>query len=266
MRGISINQAMDWFDQQDIPHRDYLADFVPHELSALSTIFVVNRHGIYGEVYFGTHTALTQGFHEGKSPITFAYDFKHWKLSPANDDALAHVKSLAKLIHVTVAATQKEIATKLNASFSHDYLNGYFETTHFQSGVTWFIDYNRILGQQYSDFIITQDDSGQKGIVRGRTASAGKASGKVKIVSSVKESDFAEGDILVCAMTSPDYLPLMKKAAAIVTDQGGILCHAAIVARELKKPCLVGTSNATQVLRDGQRVTVDATNGIISAQ
>lgn len=75
---------------------------------------------------------------------------------------------------------------------------------------------------------------------------------------------FQEGEILVSPMTIPDFLPAMKKAAAFVTDEGGILCHAAIVARELNKPCVVGTKFATQVLKDGDLITVDATNGIIT--
>ncbi len=64
-------------------------------------------------------------------------------------------------------------------------------------------------------------------------------------------------------MTEPSYLSVMKKAAAFVTDEGGILCHAAIVARELKKPCVTGTKIATKVLKDGDRIEVDADRGII---
>jgi len=64
-------------------------------------------------------------------------------------------------------------------------------------------------------------------------------------------------------MTRPEYLPLFKKAAAVVTDAGGILSHAAIVARELKKPCVIGTQNATKRLNNGDRVEVDATHGTI---
>ncbi|HEX5448000.1 MAG TPA: PEP-utilizing enzyme, partial [Candidatus Saccharimonadales bacterium] len=66
------------------------------------------------------------------------------------------------------------------------------------------------------------------------------------------------------AVTTPDYVPLMKKASAIVTDQGGILSHAAIVARELGVPCIVGTADATKVLKNGQKVLVDADNGVVT--
>jgi pyruvate,water dikinase len=74
----------------------------------------------------------------------------------------------------------------------------------------------------------------------------------------------SEGDILVSVSTSPQLLPAMKKASAFITDMGGITSHAAIVSRELKKPCVVGTKIATQVLRDGDIVEVDANKGVIN--
>jgi len=70
-------------------------------------------------------------------------------------------------------------------------------------------------------------------------------------------------DIIVAVMTRPDYVPAMKKAAAIITDEGGITCHAAIISRELKKPCVIGTKIATQVLNDGDLVEVDADEGVV---
>ena len=71
------------------------------------------------------------------------------------------------------------------------------------------------------------------------------------------------GDILVSIATRPEMLPVMKKAAAIVTDEGGITCHAAIVSRELKIPCIVGTQTATSVLKDGDKVEVDTEKGVV---
>lgn len=89
--------------------------------------------------------------------------------------------------------------------------------------------------------------------------------GRVKVCAGVKEAavKMKTGDILVCSMTAPDYVPSMKKAKAVITDEGGITCHAAIIARELKIPCVVGTKIATQVLRDGDLVEVDAKKGTI---
>lgn len=88
--------------------------------------------------------------------------------------------------------------------------------------------------------------------------------GKVKIVLGESHfTKFEKGDILVASMTRPEYVPLMKKAAVIITDEGGITCHAAIISRELKKPCIIGTKVATKSLRDGDIVEVDADKGII---
>ena len=72
-----------------------------------------------------------------------------------------------------------------------------------------------------------------------------------------------EGEVLVCEMTTPDFLPLMKKAVAVVTDLGGTLSHAAIVARELRIPCVMATQHATKVLKNGDLVEVDAPLGIV---
>ncbi|WP_456472232.1 phosphoenolpyruvate synthase [Methanocaldococcus sp.] len=101
-------------------------------------------------------------------------------------------------------------------------------------------------------------------LLKGIGASPGVASGTVKIVKDIKELDkVKEGDILVTEMTTPDMVPAMKRAAAIVTDEGGLTCHAAIVSRELGVPCVVGTKKATKVLKDGMVVTVDGEKGIV---
>jgi phosphohistidine swiveling domain-containing protein len=101
-------------------------------------------------------------------------------------------------------------------------------------------------------------------VIIGKIASKGFVKGRVRVVlNQSKFTEFQEGEILVTPMTTPDYVPLMKKSAAIVTDEGGISCHAAIISRELKKPCIIGTKIATQVLHDGDEVEVDADRGII---
>ena len=104
----------------------------------------------------------------------------------------------------------------------------------------------------------------QDDIIKGTTAYPGKVRGVVRIILDPSKSlGFKEGDILVVGMTRPEYLALMQKAGAFVTDSGGILSHAAIVARELKKPCVIGTQIATRKLKDGDMVEVDANAGIV---
>jgi phosphohistidine swiveling domain-containing protein len=100
--------------------------------------------------------------------------------------------------------------------------------------------------------------------LKGNIAFKGKVTGTVKILlRRAQVNDVEEGDIIVSPMTTPDFLPAMKKASAFITDEGGITCHAAIVARELKKPCIIGTKFATQVLKDGDMVEVDGHSGIV---
>ena len=103
--------------------------------------------------------------------------------------------------------------------------------------------------------------------IKGRIAHRGKVQGKVKIIKLRSiEKDIAElkkGEILVTISTKPEFVIAMEKAAAFITDEGGITCHAAIVAREMNKPCIVGTNVATKVLKDGDLVEVDAEKGVV---
>ncbi len=101
-------------------------------------------------------------------------------------------------------------------------------------------------------------------ILKGLGASPGVGAGKVVIVLDVNDIDkVKEGDVLVTTMTNPDMVPAMKRASAIVTDEGGRTCHAAIVGRELGIPTVVGTKEATKKLKDGMLITVDGTRGVV---
>ncbi len=100
--------------------------------------------------------------------------------------------------------------------------------------------------------------------INGKSAYKGKVQGTIKIVLSHRDCFKVEnGDILVATMSTPDFLPAMLKAAAFVTDIGGITSHAAIISREMKKPCVIGTKIATKVFHDGDLVEVDAEKGIV---
>jgi pyruvate, water dikinase len=101
-------------------------------------------------------------------------------------------------------------------------------------------------------------------LLRGLGAAPGAGSGRARIVRELAAADgLGEGDVLVTHMTAPDWVPLMRRSSAIVTDSGGMTCHAAIVSRELGIPCVVGTAEATTKLRDGEMVTVDAAQGVV---
>jgi phosphohistidine swiveling domain-containing protein len=122
-------------------------------------------------------------------------------------------------------------------------------------------------GKQWGEKIrkvITKQKVRRLRTIRGNSAFAGKVRGKVKIVLTSDDiSKVKQGDILVAIMTFPHFVPAMEVAKAFVTDEGGILCHAAIIAREMSKPCIIGTKIATKVLKDGDLVEVDANKGII---
>ncbi len=116
------------------------------------------------------------------------------------------------------------------------------------------------------DNVVAENDA--KVAVRGLPASPGVASGVVHVIDSPKDIDeFKSGEVLVTLMTSPDWVPAMKKAAGIITNNGGMTCHAAIVSREMEIPCIVGTKSrgkaATDVFHNGDVVTIDAKNGVV---
>lgn len=98
--------------------------------------------------------------------------------------------------------------------------------------------------------------------VRGNSAFHGKVVGTAKIVMSHLDLKKVQpGDVMVAVMTFPDYAPAMERAAAFVTDEGGVLCHAAIVSREMQKPCVIATKTATKTFKDGDKIEVDAVSG-----
>ena len=101
-------------------------------------------------------------------------------------------------------------------------------------------------------------------LLKGVSASKGTVEGKVKVLHNSEENHKVEkGDIIVISLSSPLFTPAILKASAIITDYGGVLSHAAIVARELEIPAVVGTEKSTKILKDGDSVVVDGTKGVV---
>ncbi len=118
---------------------------------------------------------------------------------------------------------------------------------------------------RHMDDVILPSSQQTMSQVSGQPACRGSAQGQARIVLSQSDfNKFQDGDVLVTSMTRPEFLPLMKKAVAIVTDEGGITCHAAIVSRELGIPCVIGTKVATKVFKDGDVLKIDAHKGEIT--
>jgi phosphoenolpyruvate synthase/pyruvate phosphate dikinase len=135
-------------------------------------------------------------------------------------------------------------------------------TTEFKNGKIKFLT-----PQEQEDFLKNIKEEPFVGIIKGFVASKGlkeKYRGRVKVLFTPQDvRKIKTGDFIVASMTTPDYILAMKKASGFITDEGGITCHAAIVAREMKKPCIIGTKIATQIFKDGDLVEVDAERGIV---
>ena len=154
-----------------------------------------------------------------------------------------------------------------------DYLNGiefdsgrvearkkYYLIVMRDGDIREYYDVERVLREELSHLSI---DFNQKEI-RGTTAHSGLVRGPARVVFSTDDyKNVKEGDIVVTAMTRPEVVPFLHKAKGIVTNDGGALCHASIVARELGVPCVVGTVHATDIIKDGELIEVDATKGVV---
>ena len=130
--------------------------------------------------------------------------------------------------------------------------------------IEWCIFQSTIWILQSRAVTVTTEKTKEKLILEGLGASPGVVKGKVKIILTPREANkMRDGEILVTVMTNPLYVTAIQRAKAIITDVGGMICHAAIVARELGIPCVVGTKKATKILKDGVEVIVDGSEGKI---
>ena len=263
-RGLNITDTYKWFSGLNIDYKNYNVFVCPHsEVLLWSAIFVVSEEAIFGEMIRGLHSQLTHGETENDL-IQFRYDFKTWQWSQDDKEAKELVEKMVEKLLVKDEKIQQELKKELNVKFSHNYLAGYFEATVWPGNKIYFIDYSRIL----ADHIKTpppMDLNKKTEELSGMVANTGIAKGEVRIIDSdsIDNADFPEGAILVCDTTDVRFVPLMKKAKAIITQRGGILSHAAIVSRELKKPCIIGVKNVTNILKDKDVVEINADIGTI---
>ncbi len=260
---VPTTEALTWFDAQTINHQEYRVELMPRPSDHVwSTILVVNEHGVFGEIVADTHDRLTQGTTGDVQSIAFSFDFTEWRLSEENAAALAHVQELVRMLFVDEAAKRLALEEKLHATFSQNYLCGYFETVCSKEFGIWFIDYNRLLGTMYGDAHVVVNSIAT---LRGQTGCPGLVTGRARLVraNDIANAKLPAGDILVIDMTTPECLPLMQRASAIVTQYGGSLSPAAITCRELHVPCIVGVRDLFDHIHDGDLIRVDAENGTI---
>lgn len=183
-----------------------------------------------------------------------------------------HLNAIAKILRLKNSQLEYLKSDELYPSFL---LNKQLKKTiaERQKGFTWLwapkvgakYYQGKMAYQQYKKYSVKESRRELKGQdIIGQSAFPGKVRGKVRVIFNPHTvKSYTKGVILVTGMTSPDFIPLIKKSSAVITDTGGITCHAAIVSRELKIPCIIGTKVATQFLKDGDRVEVDADREII---
>jgi len=179
----------------------------------------------------------------------------------------------------SLIARKYKIPKEAVKSLTYQEFLGYLQKKNFSGAVkkakerqTRFVFYKTkksekiLIGEKAEKFIknvLGEKKSEKIKIVKGQVACPGKAKGKVKVVLDPDKIKISKKIILVTSMTTPQFVPLLKNVKAIITDEGGLTCHAAIISRELGIPCIIGTKIATQVFKDGDLVEVDADKGIV---
>ena len=140
-----------------------------------------------------------------------------------------------------------------------------FAKNNARYGVLTKTSYREVAEKFWKSVLSLHDEDKNVSEIKGLTAHKGNCRGRIKVILNpkIEANKFKNGDVLVTSMTRPEFLPLMRKAAAFITDEGGITSHAAIISRELNKPCIIGTKIATKVLKDGDLVEVDADKGVV---
>jgi len=225
------------------------------------------------EAVFGLGEAIVSGM---VSPDTYVFDRVNRKLVEENiaEKKLMLVRKNGRTVEVELGEKSKERVLTDEELMEVVNLGEVIEEHYGKpQDVEWAIEKGKVyITQSRPVTTIKKVETGMEELgegeilIKGLGASPGIGVGKVKIVLSENEiGKVEEGDILVTTMTSPDMVPAMRKAAAIVTDEGGMTCHAAIVSRELGVPAIVGTKEGTKVLQEGDLVTVDGEKGIVYA-
>ncbi|WP_086824089.1 phosphoenolpyruvate synthase [Allokutzneria sp. NRRL B-24872] len=224
------------------------------------------RNRIVVEAAFGLGEVVVSGAVEPDTHMVSAKDFsvlstrvgtKKFKLVPAPGGGDLHV-DLTEEETTERVLTDPEVTelARLAAQVQRHYGCPQDIEWAIADGRTWLVQSRPI----------TTLDNGSGVLLTGLAASPGIATGQARVLSSPAQGQLLrDGEVLVAAMTNPDWVPAMRRAGAVVTDEGGMTCHAAIVARELGVPCVVGTRTATSVLRDGHQVTVDGKQGTVVA-
>ncbi len=272
-RWLTIEEVLKtWLPDQDIDPHKYQADFIQHpQTSIFSSTFVVWEKGISWEIVSWGHHQLSHGVVEDWNSIEeFYYDFETLNLSNDTEYVRDWIEEILSFLKIENQDIQKQIMYRFDTEFFKGYLWGYFEVGKSDDFGVCFIDWNRILWKMYKDFSLDYLSKRRADlrqiIARWAVAcSAGEIQGQI---CKIEESEIwiktvGSEQILLCPMTSPEYILDIQKAKWIITQEWGILCHAAIICRELRKPCIVGIWDAYNRLEENQHIRCDTETGYI---
>jgi len=260
-RGKSMVANNRWLKKENINPQFYpLIEIIPHYNQIINSgIFVIDENKIFGEIVSGDLWQLIYGTATTNSSFHFLYDFKKWTFSRRNSLAEKIIKKLVKQLKIESKEVKREIKKQLNGQLNNfGFIKGYYEFRAWKDKIL-LVDYDRILYKLFDKHLLVD-----KLYLKGSCISQGKSSGKIKIITNPKKQSVSKNDIILCPIITVDYLPLIRMSAGVIIKQGGMLSHAAIILREIKKPCLALPSNIINKLKNNDMVTLDAyTNQII---
>ncbi len=275
-------RAIYYRQKNDFPHEKVLIAVIVQKMvnSAKSgVLFTINpatndEQEIIIEGAFGLGEAVVSGM---VSPDLYAVDKRTLRITKVEKKEqkfkIVRDPATGSNVHVALDASEEKLQVLSDKEILELARQGKKLEEHYQhpQDVEWAIEGGNVFIVQTRAVTTLKRKTEERGevpegkvLLRGETASKGVAAGPVRVILDARELDkVRQGDVLVTTMTNPDMVPAMKKAAAVVTDEGGMTSHAAIVSREMGIPCIVGTGRATEELRDGQVVTVDAARGAV---
>lgn len=261
-RDKNLNECFQWLKKQKIDQEQYHIEIVPIDKDeSLSAVFCVNKNGIWGEIIHGPIWSFSKGTYK-KRPTLFSFDFKNWTFSHKNELSENFLKECVKKIKIKKYSQIIKIKNEMPIEVTEEkYLQGYFECIERNKNIL-FVDYNRCLFKiiKKASTVVSQGINLFHGICLGPGKSTGQA---VIIKDHSKKIDFPENSIIVCHTADFELLPYLKKSKGIITERGAILSHAAIVCRELKIPFVAHVKNATERIKNGQNIFIDADKGIV---
>jgi len=261
-RDKNLTNCAKWLKEQKFEADKYNIEIIPIDKNEkFSAVFCCNKNGIWGEIINGPIWNFSKGTYKNQ-PTIFSFDYKNWYFSNQNKLAEKFIKQAIEKIIIKNAKQIKYLKEKLNIEIvGENYLQGYFECIQ-RSREVLFVDYNRSLFKIIEKSLTTVSHG--INFLHGICLGPGKAVGKAVVVTDInKKYIFPKNYILICRTAEFDLLPYLKGSKGIITERGAILSHAAIVCRELRIPFVAHVKNATEKIKNGQKIIIDADKGVI---